>query len=120
MAAKGKIMHLHIHGMTFDLTSALVRHVEQQVEFALGPAAAQLKQVTVRLGDVNGLRGGVDQRCHLLIEPRGLSPVVVQAVDVDMYAAIDRAFGRAKLVVRRHLQRRRTLRRDFPRRRQVA
>jgi ribosome-associated translation inhibitor RaiA len=48
---------------------------------------------------------------------RGRGTVVVEAVDRDLYAAIDAAAAKLGQALRRRLRRRRTLRREYARRR---
>jgi ribosome-associated translation inhibitor RaiA len=77
----------------------------------------------VRLRDVNGPRGGVDMGCRVVVWLRGRKAVIVDAVDRDLYAAVDLAAAKLREAVRRRLKRRRTLGRQYahdPRRRQAA
>jgi ribosomal subunit interface protein len=83
--------------MGFTLTDPIFRHVEAGVESALAPVARWVLSVTVRLDDVNSARGGRDKRCRLVVNLRGRRGVIVaQAVDNDLYAAIDKAAKRLR------------------------
>jgi len=96
-------MRISIQCRGFSLTDALDNHVQQRLGFALSRAGNRLRRVDVRLSDINGPRGGVDKRC--LIEARlcGRTVVVVEDVQADMYAAIDRAADRVGRTVLRRL-----------------
>src|SRR5688572_3888694 len=106
-------MRIGIYGLGFELTGAIVRHVEDRVNRSLGNASDQVSGVSVRLGDINGDRGGADKRCSVIVSLRQLRTIVVEAVDRDLYAAVDEALARTRESVRRHVKRRRTLRREY-------
>lgn len=106
-------MDMSICGLRFRLTEAIIRHVERCVRAALDHAAGQIDVVNVRLGDINGPRGGVDKYCRITIHLRGLPSVTVEAAHEDLYAAVDSAVARAKGVVGRCIGRRRRLDRLF-------
>jgi ribosomal subunit interface protein len=96
------MMNISIQCRGFSLTEALDNHVQQRLGFALARAGNRLRRVDVRLSDINGPRGGVDKRC--LIEARlSGKTIVVEEVQADLYAAIDRAAGRIGRTVLRRL-----------------
>lgn len=74
----------------------------------LGKFAPAIERVSVRLADVNGPRGGVDQLCRVKVVLSGLPSVVVENRDAALNPAIDGAVTGAERAVRRTLQRRRT------------
>ena len=106
----------------FKVTDAIRRHVNRRVKAAIGRASGSVTGTMVRLRDVNGPRGGIDKACRVVIWLRGRGTVVVEAVDRDLYAAVDAAAAKLAKALRRHMRRRRTLRRLHARRRfgQVA
>lgn len=110
-------MQMDILGTNFELTAPLLRHVKRRVNLALAPARASVTGVMVRLHDLNGPRGGVDKRCRIVTWLSGRGSVVVDAVDLDLYAAVDAAAAKVREAVRRHRKRRRTLRREYAARR---
>ncbi len=85
--------------------SPLRTHAERRILFALSRFAGRLREVRVRLGDVNGPRGGVDKRCTVLVRGPGFSPLFVEVLDSDVVAALDRAADLARRVVIRALDR---------------
>jgi ribosomal subunit interface protein len=97
--------------MGFPMTDALQRHVEYRLESAMGFASPHIINVTVRLDDVNALRGGIDKRCGVTVALRHNRTVIGEAVNADMYAAIDAAVTRARHGVVRRLTRSARLRR---------
>lgn len=106
-------MRVSICGLSFRLTDALVRHVEDCVEAALGSASGRIHQVTVRLDDTNGLRGGRDKRCRIILWLRHTGVIVAEAIHEDLYAAVEQAAAKARSKVHRHRARRRALHRTF-------
>lgn len=98
-------MRIDIRGIGFTLTEALREHAERRLRFALARRAEVLEGVWVRLTDENGPRGGVDKTCRTELRLRGLAPLVVEAKDTDLYAAVDRAAARAARALARELGR---------------
>jgi ribosome-associated translation inhibitor RaiA len=114
---------MDIVALNFELTRPLVRHATRRVRRALAPAGNKVAGVMVRLRDVNGPRGGVDMGCRIVVWLRGRKAVIVDAVDRDLYAAVDLAAAKLRQAIRRRLKRRRTLGREYanrPQRRQAA
>jgi len=97
-------MHLDIRGCNFWLTPALLDHVDRRLRAAVGRFAARLARVAVRLGDADGPGGGIGKRCriHLHLPGRALA---IEAVDTDLYVAIDRAAERAERAAARVIER---------------
>lgn len=111
-------MRLNIVGIGLELSPAIVRHVRGCVGRLQPGPSRSIGSVTVRLSDINGDRGGEDMRCRMLIRFQGGREAVVEAVNRDLYRAIDEAWGRAREAVRRRLKKQRTLRREYANRRQ--
>lgn len=94
-------MKIGIQCRGFSLTSAIAGHVHKRLDFLLGRGISGIRRVDVKLSDLNGPRGGVDKRCLIKVSIDGLRPVVIEDVQSDLYAAIDRAAGRASRTVLR-------------------
>lgn len=97
-------MRLDIRGRHLTLTPALLDRVTRRLRFALGRLDRSVGRVTVRLGDVNGPRGGIDKSCRVQLHAAG-RPITIEELDPDMYAAIDRAAERVGRAVERALAR---------------
>jgi putative sigma-54 modulation protein len=110
-------MQMDIYAQPFKLTAALEQHVVQRVEHAIGTASSSVRGGMVRLLDVNGKRGGVDKTCRIVVWLRHGGSVIVEAVDRDLYAAIDAASVKLRVALGRRLNRRRTLSREYANRR---
>jgi len=60
-----------------------------------------VRRVDLRLADINGPRGGVDQRCRVAVELDQPGPTIVaEATDATMATAIDQALSRAARQIR--------------------
>jgi ribosome-associated translation inhibitor RaiA len=99
-------MFVDVRAMGFRLTEAIGAHVESRVTSAVRALARGVLGVTARLEDVNADRGGVDKRCTLVATVRGRRTVAVEAVDRDLYVAVDKATHRMRRMAQRLLRRR--------------
>ncbi len=98
---KGTSMRIDVRG-TDPLPPAIVRLARKRLEFGLARFAGRVASLTVRLGDVNGPRGGVDKKCLLairLVAPKRV--IVIEDTDADAEVAIGRAVERAGRAVAR-------------------
>ncbi|QYZ66584.1 MAG: hypothetical protein OI74_15780 [Gammaproteobacteria bacterium (ex Lamellibrachia satsuma)] len=107
-------MQIDLQARSFSLTKALREHTKRRLGFAFGSRDADIQRVAVRLSDINGPRGGVDNQCRIQVVLPGLPDVVIEDIDMDMYAAIDRAADRASCAVSRKLARQRDRERAAP------
>lgn len=80
---------------------------ERRVRFVMRRLRNEITRVHVRLVDVNGPRGGVDQLCQLQMETSAHGKVVVSAVQANAAAALNAALRRAARTLVRLWQRRR-------------
>lgn len=73
----------------------------------LGKFARSIQRVSVRIEDVNGPRGGIDQRCTIKVTLADLPSVIIEANSDSLQAAMDDALARLERAVKQALQRRR-------------
>ena len=66
-----------------------------------------IERVSVRVKDVNGPRGGVDQLCRIKVVMRGQPSVIFESRDSSLNAAVDVALAGVQRAVRRKTARRR-------------
>ena len=78
-------MQIDIQARRFSLTDALRSHAERRLRFALTCCDDHIQRVVMRLSDINGPHGGADKRCHLQVVLAGLSDVVVEDTEADLY-----------------------------------
>lgn len=90
-----------------DLSAATRLRVEERVRFVLRRLRMQVMQVHVRLRDINGPRGGVDQSCQITLATDQHGTLVVQAVQNQALGALEVALKRASAALVRAWQRQR-------------
>jgi hypothetical protein len=98
-------MRIDVTGAGLGAESVLREHAERRILFALSRFADRVREVRVRLRDVNGPRGGADKQCTIEVRGPGFAPLFVEVLDCDALAAFDRAAGIARRVVVRAIER---------------
>jgi ribosome-associated translation inhibitor RaiA len=96
----------------FDLTPPMYRHAIDHIAAKVAKYARVISNLTVRLQDINGPKGGIDKRCRIELTIAGFDPVIIDETDQDAYAAIDVAGERLRKVVSQVLDERRSRRRQ--------
>ena len=102
-------MQVEVRIQGTDLADAVRTYAVRRIRFALGRFGSRVGRIVIRISDVNGTRGGVDQCCHISAELLPSGKVVLEQVDADLFAAIDRAAERVGQAVRREIQRKREM-----------
>lgn len=98
-------MKLDIQARDFHITDSIMSYVRDRIALVLGTRSDQIKSIMVRLGDVNGPRGGVDKRCQVRVSLPRLKDIVIEDIQSDLYVAIFRAMDRAGRTVNRRISR---------------
>ena len=98
---------VHIRAPQVDLGSMERDYIRRKLGTKLGKYAGSVERASVRIDDVNGPRGGVDQSCRIKIVLRGLPSLVFEARNESLSAAVDAALSGAERAARRTLERRR-------------
>jgi len=101
----GLTAHVRVIGATLDDDQCA--YITRKLGMKLGKFAASIERVSVRVTDVNGPRGGLDQRCRVKVVLRGLPTVLIDRQDANKEVAIDAALRAAEESVRRAVGRRR-------------
>jgi ribosome-associated translation inhibitor RaiA len=90
-----------------ELGASLKRTIRAGLGRKLGPHAARIERVTVRLVDLNGPRGGADDiSCEIKVVLAGAPSVVIKERGATPAAAFDQALPRIARVLRKDLGRR--------------
>jgi ribosome-associated translation inhibitor RaiA len=100
----------------FKVPGSVRARAERSLGFALASFGAVVETVTIRLGDVNGPRGGVDKECSVTARLRRKGSVRVTHRHHDLRAAVDGAAERLARRIARQLDRSRESRRSTARR----
>lgn len=104
-------MNLDVRSVNVPVSRAVEGHVERRLSTSLRRFFGRVENVTVKLMDLNGPRGGMDKRVRVAVGIAGAPQVVVQESSTDLYQAIDAAASRAKHAVARVIDKVRTTRR---------
>ena len=114
-------MRFSVSGDRVKVTTDLREFIDRRLYFALGRFGPAIDHVSVRVGDVNGPRGGVDKHCQIVVKLRasGNNPIAVDDNDEDLYAAVAQASNRAGRTVARAVERKQG-KRAYQRRRMSA
>lgn len=97
--------HVRVIGAALDEDQR--EYVGRKLGMKLGKFASSIERVTVRVTDVNGPRGGIDQRCRVKVVLSGLPSVVVERRHATTEAAVDMTLRATEESVRRVVRRRR-------------
>jgi ribosome hibernation promoting factor len=79
-------MEVEVRIQGTDLADAVRSYATRRIRFALGRFASRVGRVMVRISDNNGVRGGIDQRCHISAEILPSGRVVSDQVDAELLA----------------------------------
>jgi len=111
-------MRISVSGHHVKVTPDLREYIDRRLYFALGRFGPAIDHVSVRVGDVNGPRGGVDKHCQIVVKLRasGSNPIAIDDTDEDVCAAVTQASSRAGRTVARAIERKRR-KRAYQRRR---
>jgi hypothetical protein len=82
-------------------------YIRQSLGVKLGKYATSIERVSVRVKDVNGPRGGVDQVCRIKVVLSGLPSAIFESQAASLKAATNGALTGVERAVRRSVQRRR-------------
>src|SRR5262245_43507436 len=100
-----RLTPVHVRERDVRLEPAVRAHLDRRMVRQFGKFAAHVERMTVRFRDVNGPRGGKDQRCELKVVLSGLPSVVVEKRATTQRAAFDSAAAAAESTLRRRLAR---------------
>ena len=81
----------HVRAIGVALTDDDHGYIRRKLVMRLGKFARSMQRISVRVTDLNGPRGGVDQVCSIKVVLSGLPSVVVTRRDAAVQAAIDAA-----------------------------
>ena len=76
-------MRFSVSGDRVQVTTDLREYIDRRLYFALGRFGTAIDNVSVRVGDTNGPRGGVDKHCQIVVKLRasGSNPIAVDDND---------------------------------------
>lgn len=104
-------MELEVRGLNVEITDSLRTYAQRRLGFALDRFAERIRTVRLKLGDMNGSRGGVDKRCQLAISLAHSSPITLESRASTVQGAIDRIASKVRSFVERRFVRKHEQRR---------
>lgn len=102
-----RMIPAHIRALGATLSKDTRTEIRNKLNRKLGKFAKAIERVSVRVKDINGPRGGIDQVCRIKVVLSNLSSVVFEAQDASLDVAIGSALTGIERAARRSLQRRR-------------
>lgn len=100
-------MPIHIRAAEERFGPDASDYVQEKLCSKLARFGSSIERVSVRVRDVNGPRGGVDQMCRIKVVMRGQPSVIFESRDSSLNAAVDVALAGVQRAVRRTTARRR-------------
>jgi hypothetical protein len=97
----------HVRVVGVGLSDDDQAYIRRKLGMKLAKFAWSIERVTVRVRDVNGPRGGVDQECDVKVVVAGLPSVVIKRRHAVLQIAIEEALRASEQSVRSSLRRRR-------------
>ncbi len=104
-------MQLNIQARNAEISRTFEEWIERRLWFALSKFGGRIGRITASLEDINGPRGGMDQRCRVEVRLVPSGKIEAEATDIDAVLAVSRATNRIARRVRDTLERERTKRR---------
>jgi len=105
-------MKIELRFRGLEASDSLREHTVRRIHLHLSRFGQDVSAVAVRIGDVNGPRGGLDKRCRITVRGPRLRLSTLEELSADAYAAVDSAVARVARAVGRDLERARDAKGD--------
>jgi len=104
-------MKIEVRFRGLEASDSLSAYVVRSAHLQLSRFDAAIGSVVVRIGDVNGPKGGLDKRCHVTLRGPALGTLTLEHLSADPYSGVDLLLERAARTAGREIERARTIRR---------
>jgi hypothetical protein len=101
-------MRIDIRFRGLEGTDTLREYAEKRAQAQLCRFDHAVDDVVMRLSDLNGPKGGVDKRCHVMVRSGLLGTTTIEEVSGDEHTAIATALERAARTIGQRLARTRS------------
>ena len=98
-------MTVQVRFRGIETSRALAAHVTQKLQQHLSRFGRQVREVVVRLSDINGPRGGRDKHCQIEAKGRGIGLLHLSETHDDLYTGVDIAVARLGHAIGRNIER---------------
>lgn len=95
-------MKLKVSSQNIPISEAVSALIERQIGYALGRFESRIREVSVRLSDLNGPKGGIDKHCKIMVKFRTGGSVMAEVTDVEFEPVVHRSVDRIARRVQRH------------------
>ncbi|MGA2498420.1 MAG: ribosome-associated translation inhibitor RaiA [Tepidisphaeraceae bacterium] len=106
------MMQPNIVGTNIPLSDSIRNHIEDRLSPVIERFKSRITSVSVRFGDCNGHKGGVDKQCRMEAVVGHAGSIVAEETHADLYAAIDVAAERLMRAISHKVERRQEARRS--------
>jgi len=86
-------MHTELKLRNISSERILKEYIERRLTFAMSRYGERVSRVTVRIGTAAGGKTE-DRSCHITADLHPFGVITAEAIDRDVYSAIDRCVGR--------------------------
>lgn len=107
-------MKLSINFRNMRGSGNIINYIDHRHAFAFAGTRHEIERTTITVSDVNGLKGGIDKQCKVVIKPVGLREIVIAETRENILQAIDLCLARASRSLNRKLKRRHVLMKIAP------
>ena len=83
-------------------------HALRRIRLHIGRFGPGVRSVVMRIGDVNGPKGGVDKHCRIMVRGPLLGASTLDELSADAYSAVDAAVARMARAMNRCIDRARS------------
>lgn len=103
--SKQSSLRVSVSGKGSLLSETIKGYVLKRITYALDRFRSSVREVKVRLLDVNGPKGGIDKHCIANVVLSKGEVITIHSEDSDLYRAIDHVSQKTKQVLSRRKKR---------------
>jgi hypothetical protein len=109
--ARRQPMKVDVRFRGLDRSPSLIAYVVRRAQLRFSHFNGAIHLVVIRIGDVNGPKGGADKRCQVTIRGPALGTISVVDQSADAHSAVDLVLERAARAAGRNIEQARSVRR---------
>lgn len=104
-------MTIEVRFLGMNPSAALRDHARRLGLARLARFGPELRSIVLRIGDVNGPKGGVDKRCFATVRGPRVGVCAIEETSGDFYSAVEKTIDRIAETTGRTIERLRSSRR---------
>ncbi|MGB5325907.1 MAG: HPF/RaiA family ribosome-associated protein [Pseudomonadales bacterium] len=106
-------MNIYLQSQDVTLTPSIDAHVRKEIMHYLSKAGGHITSVKVFVSDINGPRGGTDQKVVICVDLANHALVKIEKTHANLFAAISVSARQASRAVKRTLRKRKRINRPL-------